>query len=83
MRRDISYLDDKFEVQKIAEGVYAVVRKEPPGLTVNANSAFIINDNDVIVVDTTLTPGSAKELLAALRKLTNKPAKYVIKHTLA
>lgn len=65
-----------FEVVKVADGVYAAVRKEPPGLTVN--SVFIINDNDVVVVDTTLTPGSAKELLAALRKLTNKPVKYVI-----
>jgi glyoxylase-like metal-dependent hydrolase (beta-lactamase superfamily II) len=58
--------------------VYAAIRKEPPGLTTNANSVFIINDDDVIVVDTTLTPGTARELLAALRKLTNKPVKYVI-----
>ena len=68
----------QFEVVKVAEGVYAALRKEPPGLTVNANSVFIINDNDVVVVDTTLTPGTAKELLAALRKLTNKPVRYVI-----
>jgi glyoxylase-like metal-dependent hydrolase (beta-lactamase superfamily II) len=67
-----------FEVVKLAEGVYAAVRNEPPGLTVNANSAFIINDNDVVVVDTTLTPGSARELLAALRKLTSKPVRYVV-----
>ena len=68
----------EFEVHKVAEGVYAAIRQEPPGLTVNANSVFIINDNDVVVVDTTLTPGSAKELLTALRKLTNKPVAYVI-----
>jgi cyclase len=67
-----------FEVVNLAEGVYATVRKEPPGLTVNANSVFIINDTDVVVVDTTLTPGTAKELLAALHKLTNKPVRYVI-----
>jgi glyoxylase-like metal-dependent hydrolase (beta-lactamase superfamily II) len=63
---------------KVSEGVYAAVRKEPPGLTVNANSVFIINDDEVVVVDTTLTPGSAKEELAALRRLTTKPVKYVI-----
>jgi cyclase len=67
-----------FEVVKVSDGVYAAIRKEPPGLTVNANSVFIINDEDVVVVDTTLTPGSAKELLAALRRLTNKPVRYVI-----
>jgi cyclase len=67
-----------FEVQKISEGIYTVLRKEPPGLTVNANSVFIINHEHVIVVDTTLTPGSAREVLAELRKLTSKPVKYVI-----
>lgn len=69
---------EKFEMVKVSEGVYAAIRKEPPGLTVNANSVFIINDDDVVVIDTTLTPGSAKEELAALRKLTAKPVKYVI-----
>ena len=67
-----------FEVVKVAEGVYAAVRREPPGLTVNANSVFIINEADVVVVDTTLTPGSARETLAALRKLTDKPVRYVV-----
>lgn len=67
-----------FEVVKVAEGVYAAIRREPPGLTVNANCVFIINEDDVVVVDTTLTPGSARETLAALRKLTNKPVRYVV-----
>jgi glyoxylase-like metal-dependent hydrolase (beta-lactamase superfamily II) len=67
-----------FELVKVADGVYAAIRREPPGLTVNANSVFIINEEDVVVVDTTLTPGTAKEELAALRRLTRKPVKYVI-----
>jgi cyclase len=69
---------EQFEMVKVADGVYAAIRKEPPGLTVNGNSVFIINEQDVIIVDTTLTPGTAREELAALRKLTNKPVKYVI-----
>lgn len=67
-----------FKLVKVADGVYAATRTEPPGLTVNGNSVFIINDDDVIVVDTTLTPGTAREELAALRTLTNKPVKYVV-----
>jgi cyclase len=69
---------NNFELVKMADGVYAAIRKEPPGLTVNGNSVFIINENDVIVVDTTLTPGTAKEEIAALRKLTTNPVKYVV-----
>ena len=69
---------NNFELVKVADGVYAATRKEPPGLTVNGNSVFIINDEDVIVVDTTLSPATAKEEIAALRKLTTRPVKYVI-----
>ncbi len=68
----------RFKIVKVSKGVYAAIRTEPPGLTVNANSVFIINDSDVVVVDTTLTPGTARETITALRQLTNKPVKYVI-----
>ena len=64
-----------FEVQKIAEGVYAVIRTYPPGLMCDGNSVFIINDQDVVVVD---APEASRDFLAALRKLTKKPVKYVI-----
>jgi glyoxylase-like metal-dependent hydrolase (beta-lactamase superfamily II) len=67
-----------FEVQKLAEGIYAVIRRDPPGLMVDANNVFIINDDDVIVVDSNGAPAITKEVLAALRKLTDKPVKYVI-----
>ena len=67
-----------FEMVKLAEGVYVARRTEPAGLTVNGNSVFIINDDDVVVVDATLTPGTAREELAALRKLTDKPVRYVV-----
>src|SRR5919205_648595 len=67
-----------FEMVKLAEGVYLARRTEPPGLTTNANSVFIINEDDVVVVDSTLTPGTAREEIAALRKLTDKPVRYVV-----
>jgi flavorubredoxin len=66
------------EVVRVAEGVYASVRREPPGLMFDSNSVFIINDEDVIVVDTNISPASARENLAALRRLTQKPVRYVV-----
>jgi glyoxylase-like metal-dependent hydrolase (beta-lactamase superfamily II) len=75
---DASGQAGNFELVKLAEGVYAATRTEPPGMTVNANSVFIINDEDVVVVDTTLTPGTAREEIAALRRLTKKPVRYVV-----
>ena len=67
-----------FEIQKLSEGVYAAIRKQPPLFSFDPNNVFIINDDDVIVVDANASLAVTKELLAALRKLTGKPVKYVI-----
>lgn len=67
-----------FEVQKIAEGVYALIRKEPLGLWFEANVTFIVNNDDVIVVDANISHVSAGEVIAALRSLTPKPARYLV-----
>jgi glyoxylase-like metal-dependent hydrolase (beta-lactamase superfamily II) len=68
----------RFDIQKVADGVYAAIRTEPAGLMFDANSVFIVNDNDVVVVDTNITPSSARASLAALRKITSKPVSHVI-----
>jgi cyclase len=67
-----------FEIQKLSEGVYAAIRKQPPLFSFDPNNVFIINDDDVIVVDANASLAATKELIAALRKLTGKPVKYVI-----
>lgn len=68
----------RFAIQQVAAGVYAAIRTEPAGLMFDANSVFIVNDTDVVVVDTNITPSSARASLAALRKITSKPVSHVI-----
>ena len=58
-----------FEVQKIADDIYAVIRKEPPSLWFNPNTVFIIGKNYVTVVDTNISSGYTKEVLTELKKL--------------
>lgn len=65
-------------VDKLAEGIYAVTRTEPPGLMFDCNVAFIVSEEDVIVVDANLTPSSAAETIKALRKITQRPVRYVV-----
>lgn len=67
-----------FHVEKVSDGVYAAIRNNAPGLGADATSVFIINDEDVVVVDTTGSLAGAREEVAALRKLTSKPVRYVI-----
>ncbi|HYR11500.1 MAG TPA: MBL fold metallo-hydrolase [Longimicrobium sp.] len=69
---------DNFDVERIAEGVYAVIRREPAGLWFDANNVFIIDDEGVIVVDSNVSPTSTREVLAALRRLTDRPVTHVI-----
>ena len=66
---------ENFTVQTLADGVYAVIRSDPPGLMVDGNCVFIVNDEDVVVVD---APEASREILAALRKITRKPVRYVV-----
>ncbi len=49
---------DKFDVVKVAEGVYATIRKDSPGLAAEANNVFIINADDAVVVDTNISASS-------------------------
>ncbi len=63
-----------FDIVKVADGVYAAIGR--PGVA--SNGAFIVNQDDVVVVDTHLRPSWARDLIAEIRKVTNKPVRYVV-----
>lgn len=67
-----------FEVQKITNDIYVVIRHEPPSLWFNPNTTFIIGKKDVIVVDSNISSSYTREVLGELKKITNKPVRYVI-----
>jgi glyoxylase-like metal-dependent hydrolase (beta-lactamase superfamily II) len=67
-----------YEVQKLAPDVFAVIRREPPSLWFNPNTVFIVGNRDVTVVDANISSAYTKEVLAELRKLTDKPVRYVV-----
>jgi glyoxylase-like metal-dependent hydrolase (beta-lactamase superfamily II) len=69
---------DAFEIVALADGVRAVLRRDPPDDAANGNVLVIVNAEDVVVVDANLTPASAGATIAAIRKLTPKPVRYVI-----
>jgi glyoxylase-like metal-dependent hydrolase (beta-lactamase superfamily II) len=51
---------------------------DPLGLISDSNVLILINDADVVVVDTNILPHSARWVVAEIRKLTNKPVRYVV-----
>lgn len=67
-----------FELVRVADGVYAGIRTEPSRNVVNGNATIIVNERDVVVVDANGTPAAARETIAAIRRLTRKPVRYLI-----
>jgi cyclase len=67
--------DAQFEFTEIVPGVYQAMGVGD--LVVGSNSAVVVNDDDVLLVDSHITPAAATELLAELRRITDKPVRYV------
>ena len=68
--------DDLFDIKPVAEGVYAAIAK--PAYKVNCNAAIILLDDSVLVVDTHSKPSAARGLIEQIKKMTDKPVKYVV-----
>ncbi|HYM43149.1 MAG TPA: MBL fold metallo-hydrolase [Steroidobacteraceae bacterium] len=65
------------ERTQIAEGIFQF-HSLRDGYVPNANSVAVITDSDVLVYDTYTRPSYARIVLAELRKLTDKPIRYVV-----
>ncbi|OLB31817.1 MAG: hypothetical protein AUH13_06800 [Acidobacteria bacterium 13_2_20CM_58_27] len=68
--------EDLFEIKPVADGVYAAIAK--PAYKVNCNAAIIFLDDSVLVVDTHSKPSAARAVIAQIKKLTDKPVKFVV-----
>jgi glyoxylase-like metal-dependent hydrolase (beta-lactamase superfamily II) len=78
VRVSASEAESPIRVETVAPGVYAVISVDPLGLANHANAVFIVNDQDVIAVDTQFTLKRTRTVLAALRKITDKPVSVLI-----
>jgi glyoxylase-like metal-dependent hydrolase (beta-lactamase superfamily II) len=69
---------EEFLVARLGDNVFAIVRNDPPGFAVESNSGFIECRDQVVVVDTQSNEATTRRVLAAIRKHSNKPVRYVI-----
>jgi cyclase len=72
--------DAKTGPQKIAiaEGIFLFISPDHDPLEVDGNSIVVVNEHDVLVFDTNVLPSSARAVLAEIRKITDKPVRYVV-----
>ena len=67
-----------FELIRVADGVYAAIRTDSSVNVVHGNTTIIVNDHDVVVVDAAGTPAAARRVIAAVKRLTGKPVRYLV-----
>lgn len=67
-----------YDVVRLTDGVYAIIRHDPESFGNNANSLVVIGDSGVLVVDAQFTRLATQQTLSAIRQLTTKPVRYLI-----
>jgi cyclase len=65
-------------VTKVAEGIYAIRHADAPDTNPQGNTAVIIGERAVLVVDSSYLPSSAAEDIAQIRRWTDRPVRYVL-----
>ncbi len=71
-----TYTGKAFTFTEVAPGLYHAVGTG--ALAVGCNAAVVVNTDDVLVVDTHMTPGAAWALREELKTITPKPVRYVV-----
>jgi cyclase len=65
-----------YKFEKIADGVYYAT--STGAMVTGSNNPVIVGDRDVMVVDTGTSPAAARAMIDDLRKITDKPVRYVV-----
>lgn len=63
---------DTYKFERIDDGVYYATGG------FGSNNVVIVNDRDVMLVDTGTTPENTRRFVADVRKITSKPIRYVV-----
>lgn len=70
--------EEAFEIVPVADGVYAALGRPDAPMRIVCNAAVIINQDDILMVDTHMTPSAARALQAQIKSFSDKPVRYVV-----
>ena len=68
----------RYEVEKVEDGIYVLKPLINDLRWVTSNIVVIINDADIFVVDSGLLPSAGEEAIKEIKKLSNKPVRYLL-----
>ena len=70
------YEGPAYYFEEVADDIYQV--RGTDNLLVGSNAAVIVNEHDVLVIDSHISPAAAAALVRELPSITDKPIRYVI-----
>jgi glyoxylase-like metal-dependent hydrolase (beta-lactamase superfamily II) len=73
--------EETARLTKLSEHVYAAVdfkNASPAGNSFGVNTGIVVGNDAVLVVDTRISAKKAQEFIADIKKITDKPIKYVV-----
>src|SRR3954471_9793145 len=63
---------------EVAKGIYLFISKPYGDVGLDGNSIAVVSSDGVLVFDSNGTPAASALVLAEIRKLTDKPVRYVV-----
>jgi glyoxylase-like metal-dependent hydrolase (beta-lactamase superfamily II) len=70
--------DSTARLEPIADGVYAIVHDDATDAWPHGNTGVIVGADGVLVVDATYLPSRARADIALIRKVTDKPVRWLV-----
>jgi glyoxylase-like metal-dependent hydrolase (beta-lactamase superfamily II) len=77
-RSAVAQFTKPYEVVELTEDIFAIIWDDILSFPVEGNNLIIINEDDVVVVDSKRTPSLAMTVIEEIRKRTDKPVRYLI-----
>jgi glyoxylase-like metal-dependent hydrolase (beta-lactamase superfamily II) len=75
---DGKYVNERYDLVKVADGVYSFIAPENESGVVQGNCTLIIGEEAVLVVDSGQFPSLAERMVADIKKLTPKPVRFLV-----
>ena len=73
--QDWTTTTDTHQFMEVRNGIYLT---QTTAQVFNSNALVIVNDEDVVVVDSHVTPAKARDLIASIKTITDKPVTALI-----
>ena len=73
-----SIADSGARMERLADGVYAIIHDDATDNWPHGNTGVVVGDDGVLVVDATYLPSRARADIVLIRRVTDKPVRYLV-----